>query len=239
MMTAVDSEGKTEFTSRSNILWYQHWTPASRVLAGTAYRGTDQDAILKQLPNSPRFIQAEQIHGRSIAMIESNRYSGVSIPGCDALITHLSSSSLFIRTADCIPLFFSDPSRGVVGLAHIGWRGLNKSLPMHLVSAFRRNYHSNPKELHVLIGPAIRVCCYEVGEEFSKIFDARHVYRKKDHLVCDLPNIATEQLIECGISREHIQDSKECTACDLKRWFSLRREGPETGRLLSFIMTRS
>jgi copper oxidase (laccase) domain-containing protein len=42
----------------------------------------------------------------------------------------------------------------------------------------------------------------------------------------------------CGVRPERIVDTQHCTACEPQHWFSLRKEGPSTGRLTSLIMVR-
>jgi copper oxidase (laccase) domain-containing protein len=66
----------------------------------------------------------------------------------------------------------------------------------------------------------------------------RHVRTADGARRCDLVAAAVEQLTGCGVPPERILDSGVCTACDTSRWFSLRREGPSTGRLASFITVK-
>ena len=157
------------------------------------------------------------------------------VPGCDALLTAAPGVALLIRTADCLPIFFADPARGVVGIAHAGWRGLAAGLPARVVAAFRHAHRSRIEELQVAIGPAIRACCYEVGPEFAERFGP-FVQERGGRRTCDLIGLAIDQLRRCGIPPGHIMDTGHCTACELQHWYSLRREGPTTGRLTSLIM---
>jgi YfiH family protein len=159
------------------------------------------------------------------------------VPGCDALLTHAAGTALLVRTADCLPLFFAEPRRGVVGLAHAGWRGLAASLPARVVAAFRHLYHVPAEALAVAIGPAIRACCYEVGPEFAERFGP-FVQQRGGRRTCDLIGAAREALRRCGVRPDRVTDTGACTACDVRRWFSLRREGPATGRLTSIILLR-
>ena len=65
-----------------------------------------------------------QVHGDRIRVIDSADPLPVHVPECDGLITARPGVALAVRTADCVPLFFVDPVRRVIGAAHAGWRGM-------------------------------------------------------------------------------------------------------------------
>jgi len=203
----------------------------------------------KQLAFARSVVQAEQIHGASVSVIEAthpavnlprtnfpegNLVRG-PIPGCDGLVTRVPGVVLVIRTADCLPLFLWDPVQRVVGLAHVGWRGLVRALPMRLMSALQMYASSRPQDVWVGIGPAIRACCYEVGEEFEQPFGSfvRHASGRR---TCDLIGCATQQLFASGVRPSRVIDCGECTACEGSRWHSIRRNGETAGRNYAFIM---
>jgi YfiH family protein len=216
--------------------WRLRGWASAQVAAGITNRRSDLSQWLGQL-KGPVAVSAEQTHGGSLAVIGTRAALLRPVPGCDALLTDLPDVALLIRTADCLPILFADPSRRVVGIAHAGWRGLAASLPTRLVAALRHAYHSRPEALHVAIGPAIRSCCYEVGPEFAQRFGS-FVRERDGRRTCDLIGVAVEQLVRCGVRPDRILDARRCTACETNEWFSLRREGPETGRLVSFIMLK-
>ena len=211
-----------------------HW-PSASIAAGLTDRLGDSAALLAAVRTSVA-ASAEQVHGGSVAVVGS-RLGRSLIPGADALVTNVPGMALLIRTADCLPMFFADPARLAVGLAHAGWRGLAMGLPARVVAAMRRTYRTPPGELAVAIGPAIRACCYEVGLEFEARFGP-FVQMRGGRRTCDLIGAAVEQLRRCGVRPERIVDSQACTGCGVQRWFSLRREGPSTGRLTSLIVVR-
>lgn len=216
--------------------WWRRWV-SDDILAGVADRQMSPEVLISRLGRSVAVVRAEQVHGGSLAGIGTTSGVMEPVPGCDALLTQVPNLALLARTADCLPLFFADGSRGVVGLAHAGWRGMAAQLPARMVAAFRRLYHSQTDALTVAIGPAIRACCYEVGPEFDARFGS-HIQRRAGRRLCDLIGMAKAQLQQCGVAPGRIVDSEYCTACEPQRWFSLRREGPQTGRLTSVIMLR-
>ena len=232
-MPAEATEPSRLAAGRDGGWWFRGW-PDGRIAAGITDRRLAAAELLRRVPAVAGAAEAEQVHGAGLAVVER---PGPMVPGADALLTARPGLALLIRTADCLPLFFVDPRQAVVGLAHAGWRGLAAGLPARMVAALRHYYHSRPEALQVAIGPAIRSCCYEVGPEFERIFPP-FVRASSGRRTCDLPGAAIAQLLQAGVRRERILDTAVCTACDLGAWFSLRREGPATGRLTSLILVR-
>lgn len=229
-------------------IWRLGGWASRRIVAGVIGRDVDASRLLGTLGASVSAVEAEQVHGASLAMIgragampprpAPTAEAPQAVPGCDALLTEVPGVALLVRTADCLPVFFADPGRGVVGMAHVGWRGLMGSLPARMVAAFRHGYQTEVRRLAVAIGPAIRACCYEVGPEFAARFGP-FVQERGARRTCDLIGATLAELRRCGVATAQVWDTGQCTACGLERWYSLRREGPATGRLVSFILWQS
>ena len=234
-MPAANS-GARLVADRQGGWWFRRWVP-ERIAAGVTDRHIQPAQLLRRLGSSLAVVRAEQVHGASLAVVVSARNPEAMIAGCDALLTGLPGVALLIRSADCLPVFFADPSREVIGIAHAGWRGLAALLLPRVVAAFQRYYHAQASNLRVAIGPAIRSCCYEVGPEFAARFGP-WVRQQAGRQTCDLIGVVRQQLRQCGVPPRHVVDSERCTACEPDRWFSLRREGPQTGRLVSLIALR-
>jgi len=77
---------------------------------------------------------------------------------------------LNIRIADCLPVLLVDPRRRVVAAVHAGWRGALARVIEKAVGDMRRAFGSDPQKLIAALGPSIRACCYEVGEEVVGAF---------------------------------------------------------------------
>jgi YfiH family protein len=229
-------ETKCLVASSKGGWWFRRWA-SPHIVAGLTDRRINQPSLRLQLFSCAATVEAEQVHGGSLAIIERAEGMTHPIAGCDALLTSVPGVALLVRTADCLPIFFAAPWRGVVGLAHVGWRGMIALLPLKMVEAFRRVYQAQPEELHVAIGPAIRACCYEVGQEFALRF-GQFVENRGARWHCDLVGIAKAQLRQSGVSPDRVVDTAHCTGCESEHWFSVRREGSATGRLTSCIMLR-
>lgn len=217
-------------------LWRLSLPRADRaVIAGVTDRSADVETLRQQLTCARGMVLMEQVHRASLVAIESPQPPAQPIPGCDALTTRLAGVAVLVRTADCLPLFVWDPIQQVVGLAHAGWRGLVARLPLRLIGFLRHVYHSDPRDLVVGIGPAIRACCYEVGIEVAQRFGP-FLRQTGGRRTCDLIGCATTQLLAAGVRPSRVVDCGCCTACDAARWHSVRRDGADAGRLVSFIL---
>jgi hypothetical protein len=93
-----------------------------------------------------------------------------------------------------------------------------------------------PKDISVAFGPAIGVCCYEVSKDFQDYFPNEVVSREGKYYL-DLKRVNKEQLREQGIEEKNIHDSDICTCCN-HDYFSYRREGKQTGRMISLMLLR-
>jgi len=95
--------------------------------------------------------------------------------GCagDALLSHESGVLLSVRVADCMPILMVDPRLRAVAAVHAGWRGAAKRIVEKSVGEMRRVFGSQPRDILAAVGPSIRACCYEVGEEVVDAFGSR------------------------------------------------------------------
>ena len=93
-------------------------------------------------------------------------------PAGDALVTDEPGVVLSVRTADCMPILLADDQQHAVAAIHAGWRGTLSGVIVNTVLEMRRAFRSEPQHLVAVIGPSIRACCYEVGEEVAQAFQA-------------------------------------------------------------------
>ena len=140
------------------------------------------------------------------------------------------SGAAFMNFGDCVPLIFYCDK--VAMISHAGWRGTAQSMTKVSVRKLVDDYGFNPKDIKVVIGPAICKKCYNVGvdvyEALNKtIANPENLFEKRDgKLFVDLKGINKQQLIECGV--EQIDECPFCTACGEKLFFSYRYEN-QTG----------
>jgi YfiH family protein len=198
--------------------------------------------------DSRTFVAAEQVHGGNTYIVtEKDQGAGAldfqdSIPGVDALITAKKGIPLISFYADCVPLFFLDPVKRVVALAHAGWRGTVKKIARQTVLQMQEAFSSSPENIMVALGPSISRDYYEVNErvieEFRRAFPWYKellVYKGKEHYLLDLWQANILILEETGVGREKIFLSNLCTFGNPQLFYSYRREAGKTGRMASII----
>ena len=176
-----------------------------------------------------------QIHSDIVRRVgAADRGEGLARPvplDCDGLITDEPDVALAVFSADCTPILLHDPVRGAVGAVHAGWRGTAQKIAQITAQKLINEFGSNPKDICVLIGPAICGKCYEVGEEVYSIFSPSPLpalSSEKGGLRLDLKKINAKQLADIGI--EKIDICPYCTCCDNEYFFSYRKENGTTLR---------
>lgn len=208
--------------------------------------------------NAGRVVAARQVHGAAVARVTAaDRGRGAraiaeAIPDTDALVTDAPDTPLLLCFADCAPILFHDPVRGVVGLAHAGWRGTVADVAGATVRALGEHFGSRPADIRAGIGPAIGPCCYVVGRDVIDGWAALDVAEGAElgrvvrpmagsagQWYFDLP-LANRLLLErAGLRPEHIEDAGACTACNVEHFFSHRAERGQTGRFAAIIQLTS
>lgn len=185
-----------------------------------------------------RLVAPSQVHGPGVVFVDERlRGRGAfsrktAIPETDALITAAKNIPIAVLTADCLPVFIFDPRKEAVAIVHAGWKGLANKIISKTVKKMEEAFESDPADFLVAFGPAIRSCCYEVGEDFLKYFSQGFV-RRNGRLFFDIPLSAASELKECGVLDSRIFDSFLCTSCMSEHFFSFRREGEHAGRGMS------
>ncbi len=154
-------------------------------------------------------VQAEQPHGNRIEAVSSP--CATRIPAVDALATATPRLPLIVRVADCGPVYFYDPIRSVIALAHSGRRGTEGNIVGETIACLQKAFHCRPENLIVQLGPCIRPPHYEV----------------------DFAAEIGRQARACGV--RHYHDCGVCTASRLERYYSYRAEKGKTGRMWAVL----
>ena len=235
-------------------------TGAYASLNCTAYTGDNpacvernQQLLRDMLPYPPQeLVIPYQTHGTSCLTIDET-YLNVSaeqkqkmLQGVDALTTNHADICLCISTADCIPVLIYDQTHHAAAAIHAGWRGTMQRIVSQTLQQMQQRYGTEGKGCIACIGPGILLQAFETGDEVYEAFAAagfpmsqlsyRHPSTQKYHL--DLPAANLLQLQEFGIPIAQIEQSGICTYTQHDRFFSARRLGIKSGRILSGIMLR-
>jgi polyphenol oxidase len=150
----------------------------------------------------------------------------------DALVEDTPGAVVAVKTADCVPIVLVDERRRAVAAVHAGWRGTAAAIVARAVAAMRARFGTAAEDLYAAIGPAIGVCCYEVGSEVAAEFGMEG----RVHL--DLAAENRRQLLNAGLASGRIYLSGLCTMCHPEEWHSFRRDREAAGRQYSFVGIR-
>jgi YfiH family protein len=172
-----------------------------------------------------------QVHGRNVVRAAT----AGECDSCDGLWSSEPATALGIKVADCLPVTIADMHRGVIANVHSGWRGAVQKIAAEAIDAIG----GVSATAQAWLGPSIRVCCFEVGEEVVDRF--RESYAEAELFVdrggvkphVDLLALTTALLIERGIAPQNIHDSGLCTRCDGSIFHSYRRDAGRGGRNLA------
>ena len=180
---------------------------------------TDRETALERIAGyhqtvlqflGPRTLKtAQQIHSNGVAMVD--RESPEKTQSVDALITNDPDVVLGIYVADCCAIYFVDPVRNLIGIAHSGRKGTEQNIAGMTLERLVAGFGSAPEDLVVQLSPCIRPPFYEV--DFAA------------HIVAQLQTGGVRRIYDCG----------ENTGADLERFYSYRMEKGSTGRMLAFL----
>jgi len=194
--------------------------------------------LLKRLKLKPEIVAfAKQVHGAKVFDVKSAKF--VNGREADGFITTKKNCLLLVFTADCLPVFIYDVKNGYVGITHCGWKSTQKNIIAKAVEKLKKK-GSKVKDLHIVLGPRIMKCCYEVSPEFLLNFKGQYgnkgFCKRSGKLYFSLSDIVKLQLKKLRIPAKNIIDTARCTCCDRKSYFSYRRDGKGTGRMVSGII---
>lgn len=182
--------------------------------------------------------QTNQTHGCTVHILGSKN---IPLDG-DAFLTDQSGVVCWVRTADCLPILIADPQNQVIGAVHAGWRGTASKIVLAALEKMQAKWGSRPQDLKVALGPAIGGQCYQVGPDVVAQFEKAGLHAgawmekiDRRHWFLDIAFANQAMLEEAGVLRERIYLSLACTACDLEKFHSFRKEKGKKGEQVSFI----
>jgi len=197
----------------------------------------------RSLALSPeRIYVAAQTHDRDVVELDgSEQVDAVARTAADAIVSSAPGIGCGVRTADCVPILLADPESGRVAAVHAGWRGLVRHV---LASATDRMsaLGSRRSALIAAFGPHIGPDAFEVGDdvahEIANASSAQGVVQRSatGQALVSLASVVRAQLIAAGLDDTRIEQVPGCTYRDAARFFSYRRDGQRSGRMLSIIV---
>ena len=209
----------------------------------------NETLLQELLPGHPELIIPHQVHKTVVETIDDAFLScdkvqqKEKLEGVDALISDQKGICLCISTADCIPVLCYDTHKQVIAAIHAGWRGTVERIVEKTLQQMTDRYGTNPSDVKAVIGPGISLASFEVGDEVYQTFqeagfEMDRIARRYTKWHIDLWEANRLQLIRCGVLAEHIEVAGVCTYKQYEDFFSARRLGIHSGRILSGILLK-
>ena len=197
-----------------------------------------EDMVLSKQTHTTnvRVVTAED-KGKGI--VKERNYTDV-----DGMITNVPGICLVTSYADCVPLYFVDPVKKVIGLSHSGWRGTVGKIGKVTVEKMEEEFGCDPADILGAVGPSICQDCYEVSEDVIEKFRENYdenlwpeIFYQKENgkYQLNLWKANESVFLESGILPEHIAVTNVCTHCNPDILFSHRTTGNERGTLSAFL----
>jgi len=261
----VQYEGGPALVCRPLARFASHFFTTRSWPLGVPVAGRDEEAwaeVAAGLDLDPaRLVRVRQVHGRAVLVAGDDAELSVR-RDADIIVSRRGDVGLAVQVADCVPLLAADRRTGAVAAAHAGWRGIASGVPSTVVHARAREFGSRPDDLLVALGPSVGACCYEVGIDLRRQFEASgtgpdqmarwffdtpqpragnptmpgvEAKGRRDHWFFDGWAATRDMLIDAGVPGENIFSAALCTASHPELLSSFRRDGPPAGRLAGAI----
>ena len=182
--------------------------------------------------NTHQLAIPQQIHSANVEIVNK--------PGIyrntDALITNNKNIVLTIQTADCFPIFVFDPYKDIIAIIHSGWRGTAQNIAGKSIAIMIERYKCKARDILTAIGPGIQQDNYQVDNQTASHFEKKYIKSDGDnHYKLDIQGTIIDQLIKTGIMIDHIEYDTRCTFANEDLFYSYRRDGQKSGRMMGII----
>lgn len=191
-------------------------------------------------------VEVWQVHGADVHVVtQGAAHAGPSDTKADAVVCVDAGRAVGVRIADCAPVLVSSGNGRVVAAVHAGWRGVIAGVLPYTIEQMRS---LGAGTCVAAIGPCIGARAFEVGEEVAREFRSAFgaasgvviepgvMGNAKPHV--DLRRVLQIQLAHAGVSIDRIEQVPGCTVSEPERFFSHRRDGDDSGRLMALIGPR-
>ena len=177
----------------------------------------------------------KQVHGHKVISATSTKEEA------DGHYTTKKQTPLFIKTADCMPVFFETENE--ICALHIGWRGLAQKILTHSLTVIKGH-----KVTSLWVGPHIQQYRFSLDEnsvlelfkyhkisisEAQKLGILQTSYEQKFHYWVDLKSLLFREAYGLGIQNFYFSDTDTYRSF---KHYSHRRHPYRNGNNLSFIM---
>ena len=202
--------------------------------------GIDDDHLI--IPNHQKHdVEVRQIAPEFFKIPATVRH--MLLDGIDSVMTDMPGVFVGVSTADCIPVLLYDTRHKACCAIHAGWKGTAKRVVEKALLSMFLAYDTDAKDIKAVIGPGISLKNFEVGDEVYEIFaannfDMERISRRYEKWHIDLWECNRLQLVENGVLEENIHVDGTCTYDNTDDFFSARKMGKMSGRILSGLILK-
>ncbi len=186
------------------------------------------EATLAQKLGGTGEVSLHQKHGGTAVRVRETSHRLLQ---ADAVFTDVPGLLLTVRWADCQNFLLYAPKQRVLGVVHVGWKGLLAHMLPNAFALLATEWNIEPKDTVVYAGPSLCLRCAdftnpsaELPSLDAKYFDGRHV---------DLQRAATDSLLQLGVREDCLFRHADCTRCHPETYWTYRggdREAVQDGR---------
>lgn len=202
----------------------------------------DPVELVKVLQPSASVYQVKQVHGD---LVVAPSEFGDELPQADGILTEDKHQSVWVCSADCIPVLIADEKTGRVAAVHAGWRGTAVQIVPRAIARFQA-FGSQLQDLRIALGPAISGVVYQVslevavrvGTTIAPVSNERAILEflfdlpesplfsdpEPGRVRLDLRRVNALQIEKLGIDVTKVAIAPHCTYQEPDYFFSYRRE---------------
>tara|TARA_Y100001968_G_scaffold58009_1_gene49081 strand:- start:319 stop:1104 length:786 start_codon:yes stop_codon:yes gene_type:complete len=190
--------------------------------------------------------QVDQIHSNIIIKAKETR-NNILVPA-DGITSDDKNQSLWIYTADCIPVLIANTRNGNVSACHVGWKGIANRITINAIKKLTLK-ENDIKNIVIAMGPSISINNYQVDlntakEIYASLYNKKRIIplefsyttdrlkslgiikldNQRNKVKLDIRLALQEQLINEGIIENKISICPLCTFKNKSLFFSRRRQ---------------
>lgn len=198
-------------------------------------KGAENISKMKDVFGLSEIGYLKQVHGDLILQADGTVRQGDALYACG----RMRAAGVF--TADCVPVLVADAHGRVIAAVHSGWKGTCQLIVLKTIKKLMEQFHMEPEELNVVIGPHIMQCCYEVSQEIIEKFQSMEEFRGvkiSEGRMLSLKACILQQLKLSGVKPENVKSLDICTHCNEEYEMHSFRRNKTACRQFSFVFSK-
>lgn len=138
----------------------------------------------------------------------------------DGMMTQTAKLVLCTRWADCQNFVIYVPAPEIMGVLHVGWRGVVAEAIPAFMQTLQEHWKIDPAHVFVGAGPSLCARCAEFTDPARELPNVPLQFVQGRHV--DLQAAATAQWLACGIHPKHVERHPDCPKCMPEQYWTYR-----------------